>query len=53
MAKEIEPKALGELIVWFEENKFTREVKRVRKEWIDQLKTGEEVIETIRKQTKV
>ena len=52
MVKEIDPKALGELIVWFEENRFCSQVKRVRREWVDQLKAGEEVIEVIRKQNK-
>jgi len=52
MVKEIDPKALGELIVWFEENRFCSQVKRVRREWVDQLKAVEEVIEVIRKQNK-
>jgi hypothetical protein len=52
MIKEIDCRKIAELIAWFEENKFCREIKRVRREWIDQLVTGEEVIEVIRKQTK-
>jgi hypothetical protein len=52
MIKEIDSKRVAQLIIWFEENQFCREVKRVRKDWIDQLKTGEEVIEVIRKQNK-
>lgn len=52
LIKEIDCRKVAELIVWFEENQFCREIKRVRKEWIDQLITGEEVIEVIRKQTK-
>ena len=52
MIKEIDNRKIGDLIIWFEENHFCREVKRVRKEWIDQLITGEENVEQIRKQTK-
>lgn len=44
LIKEIDCRKVAELIVWFEENQFCREIKRVRKEWIDQLTTGEEVI---------
>lgn len=53
LMKEIEVRALGSMIVWFEESKFCREVKRVRREWTEQLKKGEEEIEVIRKQTKL
>ena len=41
MMKELEPKALGELIHWFEEYRFMPDVKKVRTEWTKLLKTGE------------
>ena len=52
LMRDLDRKKLGQLILWFEENKFSREMKRVRTEWTNQLKTGEESHEVIRKQTK-
>lgn len=52
LTKEIDSRKVGELIIWFEDNKFCRELRKVRKEWTNQLTTGEEVIEVIRKQMK-
>ena len=40
MMKEFDPKALGELIHWFEEYRFMPDVKKVRIEWTKLLKTG-------------
>ena len=53
LMKDLDRKRLGQLILWFEENKFSREMKRVRTEWTSQLKSGEEEHECIRKQTKL
>lgn len=52
MMKEIEPRAMGELIHWFEEYRFLPDVKRVRTEWTKLLKTGEEDFEVMRKMKK-
>lgn len=52
LIREFEGKKIADLIIWFRVNKYSGEVRRMRREWTQQLKTGEEKVESIRKQTK-
>jgi hypothetical protein len=53
MRKEFDPEEVARLILYFEENKFRKDMRKMRNEWYDNFKRNEqEVTDSIRKMTK-